>query len=141
MSQHKNGSFYLEKPLQELVTPDAKTFLLVEWYKYMFPYIPFNTGLMASLMDVPEDTKNIKLSPEQAMLLGIKAIENDPRNVIHFKAPYASVQNNGDNFNFTKDLHQLAQAHWEQVAADLRGEQIINATKKYILSKIKEENK
>ncbi len=129
MPKHKSVSFYLEEELKKFMTPEAKNFTLVSWYRYMFPYIPFNTGLLASLMDIQEKTN---LSPEQAMLLGIEAIENNPRNVIHFRAPYASVQNDGDNFNFTKDLHPLAQAHWEQVAADLHGEQIVTELKKYV---------
>ena len=84
-------------------------------------------------MDIPEDTKNIEqLSPDYALKLAIDNIQSNPDNVIHFRAPYASRQNEGDNFNFTKDLHPLAQAHWEQVAADLHGEQIIDEIKAFI---------
>jgi hypothetical protein len=125
----------MEKELQKYMTPAAKNYLLCSWYRYMFKYIPFRTGLMASLMDIPEDEKerkNIKLSPEEAKQIGLAQIEANPDNVIHFRAPYASRQNEGDNFNFTRDLHSEAQAHWEQVAADLHGEQIINELKAFI---------
>ncbi len=133
MPNNKSVSFYMEKELQKYMTPEAKNFLLVTWYRYMFPYIPFRTGLLASLMDIPEDTKNIEqLSPDYALKLAIDNIQSNPDNVIHFRAPYASRQNEGDNFNFTKDLHPLAQAHWEQVAADLHGEQIIDEIKAFI---------
>ncbi len=132
MATDKNVSFYMEKELQKYMTPESKNFALISWYRYMFQYIPFRSGIMASLMDYPKDTKNIILTPEQAMLLGIEYIKNDAENVIHFRAPYASVQYEGNNFNFTKDLHPLAQAQWAQVAADLHGEQIIKELKQFI---------
>lgn len=133
MPNNKSVSFYMEKELQKYMTPAAKNYLLCSWYRYMFKYIPFRTGLMASLMDIPENVKDIEqLSPDQALEIGLQSIRTDPDNVIHFRAPYASRQNEGDNFNFTKDLHPLAQAHWEQVAADLYGEQIINAYKGFV---------
>ena len=133
MQNKKSVSFYMEKELQKKLTPEAKNFVLVTWYRYMFPYIPFRTGLLASLMDIPGSAKNIEeLSPDYAMELAIRNIQSNPKNVIHFRAPYASWQNNGDNFNFTRDLHPLAQAHWEQVAADLHGEQIIDELKAFI---------
>lgn len=135
MSTNKNVSFYMEKELQKYMTPEAKNFFLCTWYRYMFPYIPFKTGLLASLMDFAE---NENFSPEQAMLMGLETIQNDPRNVIHFRAPYAERQYEGTDFNFTRDLHPLAQAHWAQVAADLHGEQII---KEYAAFVKRSENK
>lgn len=134
MPNEKNISFYLEKELQKYLTPKAKNFFLCTWYRYMFPYIPFRKGLLASLMDVPEGEKAdlINLTPNEAMLIGLETIENDPRNVIHFRAPYANRQYEGINFNFTRDLHPLAQAYWAQVAADLHGEQIIKEFKMFI---------
>ncbi|MBO5726957.1 MAG: hypothetical protein J6S00_07850, partial [Clostridia bacterium] len=65
-------------------------------------------------------------------------IQNDPRNIIHFKVPYANRQYEGAKFNFTRDIHPLAQAHWAQVAADLHGEQIINEFKQYIAKEKKQ---
>lgn len=135
MPTNKNVSFYMEKQLRRYMTPEAKNFFLCTWYRYMFPYIPFKTGLLASLMDF---TENINISPEQAMTMGLEAIQNDSRNVIHFRAPYAKKQYEGTDFNFTRDLHPLAQAHWAQVAADLHGEQII---KEYAAFVKRSENK
>ena len=135
MPTNKNVSFYMEKELQKYLTPESKNFFLCTWYRYMFPYIPFQTGLLASLMDFAE---NENFSPEQAMLMGLEAIQNDPRNVIHFRAPYAERQYEGVDFNFTRDLHPLAQAHWAQVAADLHGEQIV---KEYAAFVKRSENK
>lgn len=135
MPSEKKVSFYMEKELQRYMTPEAKNFFLCTWYRYMFPYIPFKTGLLASLMDFAE---NINISPEQAMTIGLEAIQNDPRNVIHFRAPYAQRQYEGADLNFTRDLHPLAQANWAQVAADLHGQQII---KEYAAFVKRSENK
>ena len=129
----------MEKELQRYMTPEAKNFFLCTWYRYMFPYIPYKTGLLASLMAVSEDAEqNITISPEQSMMMGLEVIKTDPNNVIHFKAPYADKQYEGTDFNFTRDLHPLAQAHWAQVAADLHGEQIINELKQYIAKEKKQ---
>lgn len=132
MPTEKSVSFFMEKELQRYLTPEAKNFFLCTWYRYMFPYIPFVSGTMASLMSVSNDAENIKLSPEQAMALAIESIQNDPRNVIHFKAPYSNRQYEGLDFNFTRDLHPLAQAQWAQVAADLHGEQIMTEFKGFV---------
>lgn len=133
MSNKKTVSFYMEKELQKYMTPPAKNFFLCTWYRYMFKYIPFVTGLMASLTDIPENSQNIpQLSPDQAMEIGLQNIRSDPDNVIRFRAPYTPRQNNGDNFNFTRDLHPEAQAHWEQTAADLHGEQIVKEYKEFV---------
>ena len=132
MLHEKNVSFYLEKELQRYMTPEAKNVFLCAWYRYMFPYIPFRSGIMASLMDYPKNAESIQLSPDEAMLIGLEMIKNDPRNVIHFKAPYSNRQYEGTDFNFTTDMHQLAQAHWAQVAAELHGEEIMKELKLYI---------
>lgn len=131
MPTNKSVSLYMEEELKQYMTPEATEFLLSEWYRFMFQYIPFRTGMLASLAEPVIDGISPQLTPEQAMLMGLDSI-SQTKNYIHFRAPYASVQNGGDDFNFTKDLHPLAQAHWEQVAADLHGESIINAVKKFI---------
>ena len=135
---NKKVSFYMEKELQKYMTPNAKNFFLCTWYRYMFPYIPFRTGLMASLMNFSEDAKSQNIPPEEALMLGIEAIKSDPHNVIHFRVPYANRQYEGTHFNFTRDLHPLAQSHWAQVAADLHGEQIIKEYAAYVKRSEKE---
>ena len=130
--RRKSVSFYMEKELQKYLTPQSKNFLLCTWYRYMFPYIPFRTGLMASLMALPENKKVEDIHPDDAMYIGLENIKNDPENVIRFRAPYANRQYEGTNFNFTRDHHPLAQAHWGEVAADLHGEQIVKEYKAYV---------
>ena len=128
MATEKSVSFYMEKEQQKYLSGEAIRFGLCEWYRYMFPYIPYRTGLMASLADISDNINVTVLSPEEALQRGLSAITDK----IHFKAPYATFQNNGESFNFTKDLHPLAQAHWEQVAADLHGEEIVSEMKKFV---------
>lgn len=126
MPNRKTVEFFLDEELKRHMSPEAKTFFLQEWYRYMFPFIPFDTGMLASLTDL-----ETKLNEQTAYKTGVESIVDN----IHFKAPYATNQNNGDDFNFTRDLHPLAQAHWEQVAADLYGDQIVEATKKHMIRK------
>lgn len=122
----------MEKELQKYMTPEAKNFFLCTWYRYMFPYIPFRSGVMASLMDISESTKGLQLSPDEALQIGLATIQADPENVIRFKAPYAARQYYGEDFNFTRDLHPLAQARWAEVATDLHGEQIVKEFAGYV---------
>lgn len=131
MANNKSVSFHMEKELQKYTDPAAMNFLACTWYRYMFPYIPADTFILASTMDIPEN-REIRLSPEEAMQIGLENIKNNPQNVIHFKAPYASKQYEGLDFNFRTDQHELAQAHWGQVAADLHGEQIVQEFKNHI---------
>ncbi len=123
MATEQNVSFYMEKALQKAISPKAKQFFLMEWYRKMFPYIPFVTGMLASTTDIEK-----QISPEKAMLTGIENIEQN----IHFKAPYASNMYYGDGFNFTKDQHPLAQARWAQVAAELHGQELVDSLKEFI---------
>ena len=116
-------SFYLDKELQKIVSPDATRFLLQQWYIKMFPYIPFRTGTLASTMDIA-----MNRSPEQAMLEGVEGIDQ----IIHFKAPYASNMYYGEGFNFSKDQHPLAQARWAEVAADLHGQELSRELAEFI---------
>lgn len=128
MPNNKSVSFYMEKELQKYTSPSAMNFFACTWYRYMFPYIPFDTGALASTMAISENG----ISPEQAMQIGLESIQNNPQNVIHFKAPYASRQYEGLDFNFRTDQHPLACAQWGQVAADLHGEQIVQEFKYHI---------
>lgn len=128
----KQASFHMQEELKKYMTPEVINFGLVSWYRYMFPYIPFVTGTLASLVTVNDSVKTVPMPADEALQSGIREIQSNPDNVIHFRAPYASRQNGGKGFNFTRDLHPLAQAQWEQVAADVHGEQIVNEIKNFV---------
>ena len=132
MSKNKDVSFYLEENLQQYMTPEAKNFLLCTWYRYMFPYIPYRTGLLASLSEFVDGEDDFQIPPDSALIAGLETIQNDPRNVIHFKVPYANRQYEGANFNFTRDIHPLAQAYWGDVAMELHGEQILKELTRFL---------
>lgn len=123
MAVNQDVSFYMERALQKATSPDAKRFFLMDWYRKMFPYIPFVTGMLASTMDI-----EMQRTPEQSMMAGLESIDQN----IHFKAPYASNMYYGDGFNFTKDQHPLAQARWAQVAADLHGQELVDDLREFI---------
>lgn len=123
MATEQNVSFYMEKALQKAISPKAKQFFLMEWYRKMFPYIPFVTGMLASTTDIEK-----LFSPKEAMETGLENIDQN----IHFKAPYASNMYYGDGFNFTKDQHPWAQARWAQVAAELHGQELVDSLKEFI---------
>jgi len=101
---------YLDDKLKKAVSPEAKIFLLTSWYRAMYPYIPFVTGMLADNVEIKEDG-------------------------IYFNQVYAGRQYFGDGFNFTKDQHPLAQARWGDVAWELDGEKIMNDFKQYIITK------
>lgn len=135
MTNEKSVSFYMEQELQKHMTPEAKNYALVSWYKQMFPYIPFDTGILASTIEIPEEErkkKDIRFTPEEAKEIGINEIKSNPDNVIHFKSPYATRQYYGEDFNFRHDQHSLAQARWGEVAADLHGDEIVQELKDFV---------
>lgn len=117
----------LDKPLARLMTPDAKRFLLMEWYRLMFQYIPFRTGVLASGMDAVEDAK--PMTPEMAAEIMLASIDQQ----IVFRAIYAIRLYYGDDFNFSRELHPLAQARWAEAAWADHGQQIMEALKNYAI--------
>lgn len=65
MAVNQDVSFYMEKALKKATSPDVKRYFLIEWYRKMFPYIPFVTGTLASTMDI-EDGRQIHLNEAEA---------------------------------------------------------------------------
>lgn len=104
----KVPSDYLSGIIDKFSSNETKVFTYETWYRYMFPYIPFKTGALASTYSIGE-------------------------NGITFKVPYALRQYTGDNFNFSKEQHPLAQARWGEVAMDIKGNAIANEVKNFLL--------
>ena len=102
-------SYYISKIANKIKNdPQAHEFALMTWYRYMFPYIPFKTGALASTIHIEDDG-------------------------IHFAMAYARRLYFGDNFNFSKEQHPLAQAHWGEVAMDIHEKAIANEVLAYIM--------
>ena len=105
----KEPSDYLAPLTQKIKTnPKYKMFAYQTWYRYMFDYIPYRTGALASTYHINN-------------------------NGIHFTVPYAAYQYFGDGFNFSKEMHPLAQAHWGQAALDYHGAAIADEIKEFII--------
>lgn len=88
----------------------VKEFSLQTWYRYMFPYIPYRTGALASTVKFESDG-------------------------IHFAVPYAQRIYFGTDFNFSKEVHPLAQAHWAETAMDIHGKAIADEILAFILTR------
>ena len=73
----------------------AKMFAAATWHKLYTPFVPMDTGNLAS---------NVSYSTEGGM------------GTITHAGPYAAYQYYGSGFNFRRDKHPLASAHWDQAA-------------------------
>lgn len=93
---------YLDEPLEAIKTPIIHEQVLNKFYEIMYPYIPYKSGAMSHEI----------------------WIDN---NGIHFETPYANRNYHGEDFNFSKEVHPLAQANWAKVALDLHGD-LLNET-------------
>lgn len=102
-----------------------------EWYRLMFPFIPFRTGALAALVDVEFEKP---ISEQEALNRGLSgdSIKADnQRAEIHFKAPYSRKQYYG-NFNWRDDLHNLATGQWDKAAEPTQRKKLIEAMQAYI---------
>lgn len=68
--------------------------------KMMNPYVPFLEGPLSQTTEIT------------------------PRSV-KYTQPYSHYQYEGEGFNFTKDYHPLATAHWDQAMMRDKGEEFI----------------
>ncbi len=92
---------------------DIRLFFYNEFYRLMEDYVPADTLSMYDTAVVSE-------------------------NGIHFVAPYSSFPyfgktRDGKNMHYTKDRHPLATDHWDVAAWTAKQEDIVDATKKYII--------
>ncbi len=126
---YKSVSLALNDELAKVTDEASHIFLLQTWYRYMFPLIPFDTGVLASTIA----TSDRPLSEAEAMEKALQSIGYE--NLIRFKVPYASRQYTGEGFNFRKDNHPLAQANWGEAAWTLYGQQIADTFKDYLKKK------
>lgn len=51
---------------------------------------------------------------------------------VEYKVPYAHYQYEGDNFNFSKEKHPLASAHWEKAMMQAKGEDFAKDIEDYL---------
>lgn len=80
--------------------------------KQMTPYVPMDQGPLS-----------------QNYIVTTKYVE--------YQMPYAHRQFNGDNFNFSKDMHPLATAHWDRAMMAARKDRLTQSVENYIKTKRK----
>ena len=102
-----------------------------EFYKLMYPYIPFRTGRLASTTDIEVDEKNF-LSDDTALNMGLSS-GNITTNGILFQADYAEeTYYNLNKLEFRRDRHPLATKEWAQVAFNGESDVLIKKLEDYL---------
>lgn len=85
------------------------TFVASTCERFMNPYVPMDTGMLA---------QNTLVEPFK----------------VTYNQPYAHRQFNGNGFNFSRDMHPLATSHWDKAMQSARGNDIANEVSIYIRS-------
>ncbi len=128
----RNVSFYLNQELQKFKTPAVKEFSLVAWYRRMYPYIPFENGILADNISIENDGLHFKNPQARYLYYGMLMVspttgsswaKKDERKVLTNKP-----------LTMSHEQQPLACARWGKVAADLHGDAISREIKNYILS-------
>ena len=82
-------------------------FAATQWHKHYEPYVPMHEGILAH---------NVTVEPWQ----------------ITHNAIYAHYQYEGEGFNFRRDLHPKACAHWDQAARATEEQAFVSELQAYI---------
>ncbi len=83
------------------------TFAYTEWYRLISPYTPMQTGNLMS---------NVRITADG----------------ITYLSPYAHKMYNGTNLHFRRDMHPLAGAKWDVMAAHTQKQKLISSLSSYI---------
>lgn len=83
------------------------TFMAETVLRYMTPYVPMDSGMLS---------QNVTTEPFK----------------LTYNVPYAKYQFNGNGFNFSKEKHPLATAHWDKATQNAKSTQIAKEVTKYI---------
>lgn len=122
----------IPKELRKINNPAFWKFAATEWWRLMYPYIPFSTGTLMSTTNI--STKE-KMTEQEAIDKALSSnnftAEGNCTGVITFRAPYASAAYHS-NRNFRTDEHCLASARWDEAAAPTQKPKLIEALQKYV---------
>lgn len=88
----------------------TKTYANTRVHFYCSPYVPMDTGNLDQDVDITDQ-------------------------FVHYKVPYAKVNYEGTNRNFSKEKHPLATAYWDKAMLAAKGGQLANDITNYIKSK------
>lgn len=126
-------SFYLKQKLKKMTSSEAKKFLLAEWYKQMYPYIPFQNGIMANNISIEDD--GIHFKGPQARYLYYGMLMVSPTTGSAWAKKGETKVPTSTPLHYSHEQHPLACAEWGKVVTHLKGDTIVQEFKKYILSK------
>ena len=104
---------FLDKQMSTLL--DKRTMLELHnlFAKYMNPYVPFLEGPLSQTLEI---------TPEY----------------VKYTQPYAHYQYEGEGFNFTRDYHPRASAHWDQAMMAEKGDEFRAQIKEILMRRANE---
>lgn len=109
-----------------------------EWFKLITPYVPMDTGILSTTVDMKPE-KNSKGKKKRLANKTIQSIAEGSGNIkggmgfgeIEYTSPYAHKMYCG-NFNFRKDRHQLASSQWDKAAEPTQKPKLLRSMQDYI---------
>lgn len=119
----------IEKGIDDIIDDEFKKYMHEEFYKIMFPYIPYDRGALAGLMDEPIYNKFF-IPDEFSMAIGLSS-GNITSEYIMFPASYAEDDYYNQK-NWHKDKHPLATSEWGQVAFNAHEQELVNTLQEYL---------
>lgn len=128
----KNVSFYLERELQKFKTPAVKRFALASWYRRMYKFIPFESGILADNVFIEDDGIHFKSPQAHYLYRGILMVS--PTTGSAWAKKDERKVDASKKLKYSKEQHPLACAEWGKTAADLYGDAISKEIKNYILT-------
>ena len=126
-------SVYMQKSLQRLMSPEAKRVGLNAWYRYMYKFIPFGSGLLAD--DISIDENGIHFYSPQARYLYYGILMVSPTTGSSWAKAGETKVKTSTALQYSAEQHPNACAEWGKVAMDLYGDAIMNELKQYLLNR------
>lgn len=126
------SSVEIPKHLAKINNADFWKFAATEWWRLMYPYIPFSTGVLMSTTDI---SVKEKMTEQEAINKALSSnnfkAEGNCTGVINFNAPYAHAAYDS-NRGFRTDTHPLASSKWDKAAEPTEKPKLIAALQKYV---------
>lgn len=122
----------LEKEINNALDDNFKIFMHQEFYKLMFPYIPFRTGCLSStLAETNYPIKEPGIANDEYVISLALNSGNIDETGIEFTANHAEdCYYGGRTFNPT--YHPLATANWGEIAFNANKEELENILTDYL---------
>lgn len=115
----------IEKGISFIIDDEFKQFMHEEFYKIMFPYIPYDTGELSSTTNETYGS----LTDEQSMSIGLLSGNIDETGIT-FDAPYAA-RDYYESRNWRREKHPLATENWGEEAFNAHEQELINTLQEY----------